>query len=184
MNVIVKLECAFVFVFANEHMENVGSVKNAKGYLCHSSSSRSRPNSKQASQYVAQMVLSTVRRSSWHVGPRTWHNSRRKKHFSPLPVMRTETIESVCKCDVCCGYLQDLCKRCISPSLVDDKHRTLFVCPSAACVRQDFSEVVQQCSLGSPELSLKALMAYHDVKTVASFVYRCLREAVPLQSRV
>jgi hypothetical protein len=60
----------------------------------------------------------------------------------------------------------------------------LIVCPSTACVRQDFSEVVQQCSLGSPELSLKALMAYTDVKLVASFVYRCLREAVPPQSHV
>jgi hypothetical protein len=56
------------------------------------------------------------------------------------------------------------CKRCISPSLVDDEYRTLFVCPSTACVCQDFSEVVQQCSLGSPELTLKALMAYPDVK--------------------
>jgi hypothetical protein len=35
-------------------------------------------------------------------------------------------------------------------------------------VRQDFSEVVQQCSLESPELSLKALMAYPDVRLVAS----------------
>jgi hypothetical protein len=57
--------------------------------------------------------------------------------------------------------------------------RDAVVCPSTACVRQDFSEVMQQCSLGSPELSLKALMAYPDVKIVASFVHRCLREAVP-----
>jgi hypothetical protein len=46
------------------------------------------------------------------------------------------------------------------------------------------SAVVQLCSLGSPELSLKTLMAYPDLKTVASFVYSCLREAVPPQSRV
>jgi hypothetical protein len=30
----------------------------------------------------------------------------------------------------------------------------------------------------------KALMAYPDVKIMASFVYRCLREAVPFHSRV
>jgi ribosomal protein S27AE len=54
------------------------------------------------------------------------------------------------------------CKRCSSPSLVDDEHHARLVCPSTACVRQDFSEVMQQCSLGSPELSLKALMAYPD----------------------
>jgi hypothetical protein len=59
-----------------------------------------------------------------------------------------------------------------------------FVCPSTACVRQDFSKVVQQCSLGRPELSLKALMAYPDVKIVASFVHRCLRDAALPQSRV
>jgi hypothetical protein len=29
--------------------------------------------------------------------------------------------------------------------------------------------------LGSPELSLKALMAYPDVKIVASFVYCCFK---------
>jgi hypothetical protein len=67
---------------------------------------------------------------------------------------------------------------------VDDEYHVLFVCPSTASIRQDFSEVVQQCSLGSPELSLKALMAYPDVKIMASFVYRCLREAVPFHSRV
>jgi hypothetical protein len=82
------------------------------------------------------------------------------------------------------SYEDRTCKRCISPSLVDDEYHALFVCHSTACVRQDSSEVVQQCSLGSPELSLKALMAYPDVKTMASFVYRCLREAVPPQSRV
>jgi hypothetical protein len=82
------------------------------------------------------------------------------------------------------SYEDRTCKRCISPSLVDDKYHALFVCHSTACVHQDFSEVVQQYSLGSPELSLKALMAYPDVKIVATFVYRCLREAVPPQSRV
>jgi hypothetical protein len=51
------------------------------------------------------------------------------------------------------SYEDRACKRCTSPSLVDDEYHTLFVCPSTACVRQDFSEVVQQCSLGSPELS-------------------------------
>jgi hypothetical protein len=76
------------------------------------------------------------------------------------------------------------CKRCTSSSLVDDEYHVLFVCPSTASIRQDFSEVVQQCSLGSPELSLKALMAYPDVEIMASFVYRCLREAVPFHSRV
>jgi hypothetical protein len=33
--------------------------------------------------------------------------------------------------------------------------------------------VMQQCSLGSPKSSLKALTAYPDVKLMASFVYRC-----------
>jgi hypothetical protein len=70
---------------------------------------------------------------------------------------------------------EDRTCRCISSSLVDDEYHKQFVCPGAACVRQDFSEVVQQCSLGSPELSLKALMAYPDVKLVAFFVYCCLR---------
>jgi hypothetical protein len=56
--------------------------------------------------------------------------------------------------------------------------------PRPHALVQDFSEVVQQCSLGSPELSIKALMAYPDVKIMASFVYRCLREAVPFHSRV
>jgi hypothetical protein len=67
---------------------------------------------------------------------------------------------------------------------MDDEYHKLFVCTSSASTRQDFSEVVQQCSLGCPELSLKALMAYPDVKIVASFVYRCLGEAVPPQSCV
>jgi hypothetical protein len=35
-----------------------------------------------------------------------------------------------------------------------------LVCPGTACAPQDFSEVVQQCFLGSPELSLKALVAH------------------------
>jgi hypothetical protein len=82
------------------------------------------------------------------------------------------------------SYEDMTCKRCSSPSLVDDEYHALFACPSTACVRKDFSEVVQQCSLGSPELSLNALMAYPDVKIVASFVFRCLREAVSPQSRV
>jgi hypothetical protein len=82
------------------------------------------------------------------------------------------------------SYEGRTCKRCSSPSLVDDEYYALFVCPSSACVRQDFSDVMQQCSLGSPELSFKALMACPDVKIVVSFVYRCLREAVPPQSRV
>jgi hypothetical protein len=82
------------------------------------------------------------------------------------------------------SYKDRTCKRCISSSLADDEYHALFVCPGTACVRQDFSEVVQQCSLGSPALSLKALMAYHDLKLVASFVYRCFREAIPPQSRV
>jgi hypothetical protein len=77
------------------------------------------------------------------------------------------------------SYEDRTCKRCISPSLVDDEYHALFICPSTACLRQDFSEVLQHCSLGSHELSLNALMAYADVKIVASFVYRCLREAVP-----
>jgi hypothetical protein len=78
------------------------------------------------------------------------------------------------------SYEDRTCKRCISPSLVDDEYHAL----RTARVRQDFSEIVQQCSFGSPELSLKALKACPDVKTVASYVYRCLREAVPHQSRV
>jgi hypothetical protein len=79
------------------------------------------------------------------------------------------------------SYKARTCKRCISPSLVDDECNALFVCPSTACIHQDFSEVVQQCSFGSPELSLKALMAYPDVKIVASFVYCCSWEVVPPQ---
>jgi hypothetical protein len=51
------------------------------------------------------------------------------------------------------SYVDMTCKRCISSSLVDDEYHALFVCPSTACVCQDFSEVMQQCSLGSPELS-------------------------------
>jgi hypothetical protein len=82
------------------------------------------------------------------------------------------------------SYEDRTCKRCISPSLVDDEYHALFVCTSTACVRQDFSDVVQQCSLGSPESWLKTLMAYPDVKIVVSFVCRCVREAVPPQSRV
>jgi hypothetical protein len=70
------------------------------------------------------------------------------------------------------SYEDRTCKRCSSSSLVDDEYHALFVCRSTACVRQDFSEVVQQCSLGSPELSLKALMAYPDVKIVVFFIYR------------
>jgi hypothetical protein len=66
-------------------------------------------------------------------------------------------------------------KGCISSSLVDDEYHALFVCHGTACACQDLSEVVQQCSLGSPELSLKALMAYPDMKLVASVVCRCLR---------
>jgi hypothetical protein len=64
------------------------------------------------------------------------------------------------------------------------KYRARFVCPGTACIRQDFSEVVQQCSLGSPELLLMALMAYPDVNLVEPFLYRCLREAVPPQLRM
>jgi hypothetical protein len=77
------------------------------------------------------------------------------------------------------SYEDRTCKRCISSSLVDNEYRALFVCPSTACVRQDFSEFVQQCSLGSPDLSLKTLMAHPDVRIVASFVHRCLRETPP-----
>jgi hypothetical protein len=43
-------------------------------------------------------------------------------------------------------------------------------------------EALRQAAL--PELSLKAMMAYPDVKLLVSFVYRCLREAMPPQSRV
>jgi hypothetical protein len=66
-------------------------------------------------------------------------------------------------------------------SLLDGELHVLCVCPGTACVCQDFPEVVQQRSFGAPELSLKALMAYPDVKLVAFFVHRCSREAVPPQ---
>jgi hypothetical protein len=67
------------------------------------------------------------------------------------------------------SYGDRTCKRCIKSSLVDDEYRARFVCPGTACIRQDFSEVVQQCSLGSPELLLMALVAYPDVKLVEPF---------------
>jgi hypothetical protein len=58
----------------------------------------------------------------------------------------------------------------IASSLVDDEyHALLFVLVLLA-----FTKIsLQQCSLGSPELSLKALMAYPKVKIVASFIHRC-----------
>jgi hypothetical protein len=60
-----------------------------------------------------------------------------------------------------------------------------FFDPGPVCVWQDFFAVVQHCSLGSPVFSLKALMAYPDVKLVASFVYtHQFQEAVPTQLRV
>jgi hypothetical protein len=40
-----------------------------------------------------------------------------------------------------------------------------------ACMRQYFSEVVQQCSFMSPEFSLKALVAIPDANLMASFVH-------------
>jgi hypothetical protein len=50
-------------------------------------------------------------------------------------------------------------------------------------MRQDFSELVYQSSLESPELLLKALMAYPDVKLVTSSLDRCLREAAQPEPR-
>jgi hypothetical protein len=84
----------------------------------------------------------------------------------------------------CINSVNRTCKRSFTSSLVDDEYLSLFVCPSTAGVRQDFAEVVQQYSLGSPELSLKALMACPDVELEVSFVYCCYRKAVPSQSRV
>jgi hypothetical protein len=75
-------------------------------------------------------------------------------------------------------YEARTCKRCNSDSLVDNEYHALFVCPSTACVRQDFPDIVQGCCAENPELTMRSLMAFSDVKRMASFVFRCLREAV------
>jgi hypothetical protein len=77
--------------------------------------------------------------------------------------------------------------RCRQPDLrpegslvPDTEYHALFVCSSSSQVRMDYQALVNRCTaFANPQAALRELMHNHDIKQVASFIDRCLRQVVP-----
>jgi hypothetical protein len=84
------------------------------------------------------------------------------------------------------------CIRCQQPDLQpegipvpDTEYHALFVCNSTSRVRTDYQALVNRCTaFGNPQAAMRELMHNHDIKHVASFIDRCLRQAVPTPTRM